>query len=181
VRRVVVARSLDHLERNADALKHRVLPGEPWLDVRVFTSAEEGTGATPPAPPGRALLSVHVHGTTADLEGGWSDGARATLEERVWQGLDRALPGLRPRTVAHRLLVPPDLEERFGLVGGHLEQGELALDQLWLQRPSLALSRYATELPGLFLGGGSQHPGGPFLGGAGSLAARRLLAAPPRR
>ena len=53
--------------------------------------------------------------------------------------------------------------------------GELALDQLWLQRPALALSRYATPIPGLYLGGAANHPGGPFLGGAGVLAARRAL------
>ena len=59
--------------------------------------------------------------------------------------------------------------------GGHLYLGELALDQLWLQRPSLALSRYGTPIAGLFLAGGGSHPGGPYAGGAGVLGARRAL------
>jgi len=79
--------------------------------------------------------------------------------------------------LAQELLTPPDIEQRYGTSGGHLFDGELALDQLWLQRPSLGLCRYATPIPGLYLGGSGSHPGGPFRGGAGVLSARALLAA----
>ena len=68
-----------------------------------------------------------------------------------------------------------------GPIWSHLPQAirtldDVILDQLWIQRPSLALARYATPIPGLTLCGAASHPGGPFLGGAGSLAARCVLA-----
>lgn len=169
VERVLVVRSLEHLERCADALKHGVLPAEPWLEVRVLAGP-------PHAPAGHAVLAVHVHGTCRELRSGWDEGARAELTERAWKGLERAVPGLRARALGTQLLTPPDLEGRFALAGGQLFGGDLALDQLWVQRPSLALSRHASGLHGLTLGGASQHPGGAFLCGAGVLAARALLA-----
>lgn len=174
VERVLLVRSLEQLERSADALKYGALPEEPWLEL----SLEAGTG-TPggPAPEGHAVLTAHVHGTCHGLRGGWTPEARQRLTGLSWKAIEGALPGLRARSRAHRLITPDELEQRYGLPGGHLWGGELALDQLWVQRPSLALSRYAAGVPGLFLGGASQHPGGPFHGAAGSLAARALLQA----
>ena len=86
-----------------------------------------------------------------------------------------------PLAGQEQLLMPDagelaDIAERYGTPGGHVYDGELALDQLWLQRPSLALGRYATPITGLFLGGSGSHPGGPFRGGAGILAAKAVLA-----
>jgi len=84
-------------------------------------------------------------------------------------------PGVSASVLGQELLTPPDIEQRYGTPGGHVFDGEIALDQLWLQRPSLGLGRYRTPIPGLFLGGSGSHPGGPFRGGAGALAARALL------
>jgi phytoene dehydrogenase-like protein len=81
------------------------------------------------------------------------------------------------RIIGESLLMPDDLEREFAMPGGHLYHGELALDQLWLQRPSIALSRYETPIAGLFLAGAGSHPGGPYFCGAGVLGARRALLA----
>lgn len=164
--RLVTADAPEVLERAADALKYGELPQSPWLDVRDWGRADPACGNT---------LAVHVHGVPYALAGGWTDAARADLRERVLVALERALPEVRETLVADRLLTPADLERDFGLRGGQLHGGEEALDQLWLQRPALALGRYATPLAGLYLGGSSNHPGGAHLGGAGVLAARRAL------
>jgi phytoene dehydrogenase-like protein len=168
--RVVTARTLETLERAADALKYGALPEAPWLDARVWSASDPDT-----APAGAATLSLHVHGVPCTPEGGWTAELRNALRESVLGELERVAPGSRDLVVADELLVPSDLEERFGATGGHLYHGEQALDQLWLQRPSIALSRYATPIPGLYLAGAGSHPGGPFAGGAGSLGARAAL------
>ena len=159
------------LERAADALKYGEPPLEPWLDVRVWR-AQSGC-----APQGAATLAVHVHGVPRHARFDWDSNAgsdaREALTRRVLERLGVLFPGLA--AVASELLAPIDLEARFGAPGGHLYGGELALDQLWLQRPSLALGRYATPVPGLYLCGASSHPGGPFHGGAGLLGARAAL------
>ena len=169
--RFVIARDLVQLERTADALKYGELPDDPWLDVRVWSAGDPSC-----APPGGASVSILVHGVSHTLREGWNDAASDALQTRVFDALEAACPGARSGLVATRLLRPVDIEERYALPGGHLEQGELALDQLWIQRPSYTVAHYATPLPGLYLGGASSHPGGPFAAGAGALAAGRLLA-----
>ena len=127
------------------------------------------------APAGAATLSVLVHGVPRELAGGWTDGAADELRESILATLEEAAPGLREALLGHQLLTPAALETDLGLDGGHLLGGELSLDQLWLQRPSLALSRHGTPLPGLYLGGAATHPGGPHACGAGALAAQAVL------
>jgi len=166
--RAIGAGSLVELERAADHLKYGSLPEAPWLDVRAWTDPDC-------APPGGATLSVLMHGVPHALADGWTDDARENLADAALAALERLVPGAGASVVARELLTPADLEARFGLAGGHLARGELALDQLWLQRPALALARYTTPIEGLTLCGAASHPGGPFLGGAGALAARALL------
>lgn len=166
--RFLTARSLVQLERAADALKYRALPEEPCLDVRIWRGEGE-------APAGGATLVVHVHGVSHGGPDGWDEGSRSLLRDRIVRTLEQSCPGMRDSIVDELLLTPCDLERRFNLPGGHLHYGEQALDQLWLQRPSIALSRYATPITGLFLASAGSHPGGPYLGGAGVLGARRAL------
>ncbi|NOT29940.1 MAG: NAD(P)/FAD-dependent oxidoreductase, partial [Planctomycetes bacterium] len=130
------------------------------------------------APQGKAVAIVLCHTVSHDLagEGGWNDDTRARLERSLLAAFEEMAPGVGASVLAKQLLTPPDIEQRYCTPGGHLFDGELALDQLWLQRPSLTLGRYATPIGGLFLGGSGSHPGGPFRGGAGILAARALLA-----
>jgi len=169
-RRLITAGSPLELERAADALKYGELPEQPWLDVRRWSGE-------PHAPAGAASWCVHVHGVPRQLDGDWTAEARSTLRERVLTRIEECvLPEVRQQLVGDELLTPADLEARFGLPGGHLYGGELALDQLWAQRPCLALGRYRTPVAGLYLGGASSHPGGPFACGAGVLAARAALA-----
>jgi len=73
------------------------------------------------------------------------------------------------------VLTPRDLEETFGLTGGHIFHGELALDQLFTMRPLLEWARYRTPLRGLYLCGSGTHPGNGLTGLSGANAAREIL------
>jgi phytoene dehydrogenase-like protein len=165
--RVLVVSSLDQLERTSDGLKYDRLPTDPWLDVRVWNESS--------APDGKATVSIHVGGIPP--RAAWTDAERKAIQELVLERLEQIAPGVGATIEAQELLLPCDIAERFGTTGGHLFHGELALDQLWVQRPSMALSRYATPIAGLYLCGSGSHPGGPYACGAGVLGARAILAA----
>ena len=53
--------------------------------------------------------------------------------------------------------------------------GELALDQLFTNRPDPSCGRYSTPLANLFLAGSGTHPGGHLGGTSGYNAAQRVL------
>jgi phytoene dehydrogenase-like protein len=158
------------LERAFDDAKHGRLPKSPPLDVRVPTVRDPSL-----APAGHHVLSVHIFGVPYQLRGqaDWTSADREVLAEAALRELGRLDPGLPGSVVGSELLVPPELEARYGVTGGHLMHGEHALDQLWVGRPGRTTSRHATSIQGLFLGSGGTHPMGGASGAPGALAARR--------
>jgi phytoene dehydrogenase-like protein len=93
----------------------------------------------------------------------------------VLKTLSRYAPNLPSRILHRQVLSPKDIESRFGLTGGHLLQGELALDQFFSTRPLLNWSRYRTPVAGLYLCGSGTHPGWAHTGACGANAAREVL------
>ena len=66
---------------------------------------------------------------------------------------------------------PPDVEEKVGLTGGHIFQGEILPEQMWDQRFSAR-----TGIDGVYLCGAATHPGGSVMGVNGRNAAMAVLA-----
>jgi phytoene dehydrogenase-like protein len=168
--RAVVADHVDDIERAFDAAKYRRGSERPHLDVSV-----PSVGDASLAPDGKDVVSILAHFAPYDLEAGWSQAARTDFGAAVIETLERVAPGVKDRIVACEVLVPPDIERRYGLTGGHVRHGEHALDQLLFMRPTPALARYATPIRGLYLGGSGSHPGGGVTGQPGTLAARAIL------
>jgi phytoene dehydrogenase-like protein len=76
----------------------------------------------------------------------------------------------------HRgVLTPRDIEERFGLIGGNIMQGELSPDQLFSFRPIPGHGDYRTPVAGMYLCGSGTHPGGGVMGVPGRNAASVIL------
>jgi len=67
-------------------------------------------------------------------------------------------PNFRASVIARRILSPADLEREFGLVGGDIFHGKLALNQLFSARPVLGHGNYRMPLAGLYLCGSGAHP-----------------------
>ena len=84
-------------------------------------------------------------------------------------------PKIEDAIVGRQILTPLDMEQQFGLTGGHLFHGELALDQLFTMRPVLDAARYRAPVRGLYLCGSSTHPGTGLTGACGANAAREIL------
>jgi phytoene dehydrogenase-like protein len=91
------------------------------------------------------------------------------------QTIEHHAPGFAASILGRQIITPLDLERTYGLTGGHIFHGELALDQFFITRPILGWARYATSIPGLYLCGSGTHPGTGLDGRSGALAARTIV------
>jgi phytoene dehydrogenase-like protein len=69
-----------------------------------------------------------------------------------------------------QVLGPPDIEEKVGLTGGHIFQGECLPQYMWSKRLAAR-----TPMPGVYLCGACTHPGGSVIGINGRNAAMAVL------
>jgi phytoene dehydrogenase-like protein len=72
---------------------------------------------------------------------------------------------------AYEVLGPPDIEERIGLTGGNIFQGEVTPDQMWEHRLTPR-----TPIAGFYFCGAATHPGGSVIALNGRNAAMAVLA-----
>ena len=168
--RVLIGPGIDYLERAFDASKYGELSAAPYLDV-AFPSTNDPSMA----PAGHHVMSVHVQYAPFHMRAGsWGD-SRDALGDLVLRTLEEHAPGLTALVEHRQVITPLDLERTWGLTGGHIHHGELALDQLFTMRPTLGWADYTTPIEGLYLCGSGTHPGVGLTGGSGQNAARRLL------
>ncbi len=168
--RIVIAPSSDAVENAFNPVKYGEVPTQPVMEIVLPSAHEAGF-----APVGQHVLSAIVqfapHAPKAGL-----NAARAQMLENTLALLEHHAPGLRASILHAELLMPQDIEARFGLIGGNWHHGELAVEQMLFNRPLHGAERYATPLPGLWLAGAGAHPGGGINGTAGWNAAECILA-----
>ena len=169
IARARTGRDMNELERAFDAIKYRRFSERPILDI--FVPSVESPDI---APAGHAVVSMLVHYAPRDLDGGWNDEQRRQLGDAAVAALQAHAPGVKETIVSGQVLTPEDIEQRYGIAGGHIFHGECALDQI-LVRPTPECSGHATPVPGFYLCGGGTHPGGGLTCAPGALAAARIL------
>ena len=167
--RLLVAPSLNYLERAFNHAKYGEYSAAPALEITVPTINDPGL-----APTGRHVLSAVVQYAPYALGAGW-DAGRDTFLDLVIDTMERYAPGLRRCVRAAQVLAPPDIEREFRITGGHWHHAELALDQFFLVRPVPGAAQYRSPVEGLYLCGAGSHPGGGVMGLAGRNAARQVL------
>lgn len=139
---------------------------EPMLECFMQTPTDAAL-----APEGKHILSIFAQYYPYDHADGWTDRVRDRIAEDIVALLARYAPNL-PRAIESRqVMAAPDLEARFGLIGGNIFHGELLPGQIYE-------GRFATRtpVPGLYLGGSGAHPGGCVSGFPGKRAAFAALA-----
>ncbi len=167
--RLLIAPSLDYLERAFNHSKYREYSMQPALEITVPTVNDAGL-----APPGRHVLSALVQYAPYDLAGGWET-ARQSFLQVLLNVLEQHAPGIGGMVRAAELLTPVDIEREFRISGGHWHHAELALDQFFILRPVPGATQYGAPVDGLYLCGAGCHPGGGVMGTAGRNAARQIL------
>ncbi len=89
-------------------------------------------------------MSIYMQYAPYKLKGDWEEQRRA-LGQTVVQTLAQYAPNLPERILTHQIITPRDLEEVYGMTGGQIFHGDLALDQFFTMRPLLDWARYRTQ------------------------------------
>lgn len=168
---IVIAPSLDYMDRAWLDARRDGWSREPIVEMLIPSVVDDTL-----APPGRHVASLFCQQFAWELPDGRSwDDAREAAADHVIATVERHAPGFADSVIGRRVLTPLDLEREFGLIGGDIMHGHLALDQLWAARPVLGHGDYRMPLPGLYLCGAGAHPGGGVSGMPGYNAAREIL------
>jgi len=178
--RIVIAPSIDDMERAFDATKYGRFSDRPILEATIPSLTDPSL--VDGAKPGAHVMSVIAQYAPYALADGDGSGAAAWASSKdafgdaVVDVLNSVAPGIR-KLISHRqVLTPVDLEQQYGLTGGHPLHAEAGLDQFFVWRPLLGHARYRLALERLYLCGSGAHPGGGITGGPGQNAAREILA-----
>jgi phytoene dehydrogenase-like protein len=142
--------------------------GEPRIAYAelYFQTAYDGSVA----PPGRHVMSAFAQYAPFELsEGDW-DSRRGEVGEMVLGLIASYAPDVGDCIEELEVLGPPDVEERIGLSGGQIFQGEVLPDQMWDRRFD-----HRTPVEGFYLCGAATHPAGSVIALNGRNAALAVL------
>jgi phytoene dehydrogenase-like protein len=168
--RIHIGPGIDYLERAFDDSKYGEFSRAPYLDISIPSILD-----TSLAPAGKQVMSIYMQFAPYRLrQGDWLQ-HRDALADTIIKTLAAYAPDLPGKILARHILTPKDLEETYGLTGGHPFHGELALDQIFAVRPLLGWARYRTPVKGLYLCGSGTHPGNGLNGASGANAVREIL------
>ena len=130
------------------------------------------TGYDPtPAPEGKHLMSVFGQYGPYALDGTTWDAAREGVARQFIDLIATFAPDIESCLEHYEVLGGPDIEERVGLTGGHIFQGETMPDQMWDKRLAAR-----TPIPGFYFCGAATHPAGSVIALNGRNAAMAVLA-----
>jgi len=168
--RIHIGPEIDYLERAFDESKYGEFSKQPYLEIAIPSLGDPSL-----APSGQHVMSVYMQYAPFKLKNSDWESQRKKLGQAVVKTLAQYAPGLPQLILTHQIITPQDLEDTYGLTGGHIFHGELALDQFFTMRPLLDWGRYKTPIANLYLCGSGTHPGVGLTGGSGANAAREIL------
>ena len=169
---IILGPSLSYMDRAYDDARTLGWSREPVIEMVIPSTVDDTL-----APPGGHVASLFCQYVAPALPGGrsWND-HRETVADLMIETVDRYAPGFKASVVGRQALSPLDLEQVFGLTGGDIFHGAMALDQLFWARPALGYADYRGPLKGLYHCGSGAHPGGGVTGAPGHNAARAIIA-----
>jgi phytoene dehydrogenase-like protein len=170
--RIQIGPEIDYLERAFDESKYGNFSRNPYIEITIPSLSDPSL-----APAGQHVMSIYMQYAPYALKNGNWDSQRIALGETVVKTIAQYAPNLPQTILSHQIITPKDLEETYGLTGGHIFHGELALDQFFTMRPLLDWARYRTPIENLYLCGSGTHPGTGLTGGSGANAAREIAKA----
>ncbi|HET9245020.1 MAG TPA: NAD(P)/FAD-dependent oxidoreductase [Xanthobacteraceae bacterium] len=169
---IILGPSLGYMDRAYGDARTLGCSREPVIEMVIPSTLDDTL-----APPGAHVASLFCQYVAPQLPDGrsWND-HRETVADLMIEIVDRYAPGFKASVVGRQALSPFDLEQVFGLTGGDIFHGAMALDQLFWARPALGYADYRGPLKGLYHCGSGAHPGGGVTGAPGHNAARAIIA-----
>ena len=174
---IILAPSLGYMDRAYCDARTLGWSREPIIEMVIPSTLDDTL-----APAGGHVASLFCQYVAPQLPAGraWND-YRETVADLIIETVDRYAPGFKASVVGRQALSPFDLEQVFGLTGGDIFHGAMALDQLFWARPAVGYADYRGPLKGLYHCGSGAHPGGGVTGAPGHNAARAIIADRRRR
>ena len=169
---IIMAPSLAYMEKAFTDARTFGWSKEPIVEMLIPSTLDDSL-----SPPGQHVASLFCQHVAPVLPDGRSwDDHREEVADLMIDTVDRFAPGFKASVLGRQALSPLDLERTFGLVGGDIMHGAMALDQMFSARPVLGHGDYRTPVAGLYQCGAGTHPGGGVTGAPGHNAAREILA-----
>jgi len=152
------------------AAKRGELPDHLWCEL-YFQSVHDASVA----PHGTQTMSVFAQYVPYKFAHGSWDERREEVRKLAMKSLARFCSnigdgGVESAVIDAQVLGPPDIEQKVGLTGGHIFQGECLPQYMWDKRLSAR-----TPMAGMYMCGACTHPGGSVIGINGRNAAMAIL------
>ena len=168
---ITLAESTEELEDAFYSARNGHMAKRPYLWITTPSAFDPTI-----APPGQHVINVMGGHVPYKLKGReWDEAAKQELVRIVLDQICRYAPGFDKHVTHVQVLTPPDIETMFALPGGHVQHGEMTIDQIFFRRPIAHYADYRTPVKSLYLCGASAHPGGGVTGVPGHNAAREIL------
>jgi phytoene dehydrogenase-like protein len=168
--RIHIGPDIDYLERAFDAAKYGDYSPQPYMDITIPSLTDNSL-----APPGAHVMSIYIQYAPYHLKSGDWNARREEFGDQIIKTLSAYAPDLSELILARQVITPLDLEETYGLTGGHPLHGEPSLDQFFAFRPLIGWAQYRSPIKGLYLCGAGTHPGGGVTGAPGANASREIV------
>lgn len=162
--------SVEYVERAWDDAKYGRPSRNPLIEMTIPTIYDPSL-----APPGHHIMGIFLQYAPYTLKDTTWEQERGPYTERILDVIEEYCPNIRDIVVEKQTLSPWDLEQRFGIAGGNIFHGEMAVDQMFVMRPLAGWAKYRTPVRGLYLCGSGAHPGGGVMGAPGHNCAREIL------
>jgi phytoene dehydrogenase-like protein len=158
---------LTHAEWKAGfaASKKGELPEYLWCEI-YFQSVHDPSVV----PTGQHTMSVFAQYVPHTFATGSWDDHREKVRRLAFDSIGRFCSNLPDAVLEAQVMGPPDIEQKVGLTGGHIFQGECLPSNMWSRRFAAR-----TSMPGVYLCGACTHPGGSVIAMNGRNAAMAVL------
>jgi phytoene dehydrogenase-like protein len=168
---IIIAPTLKYMEQAYFEARSTGWSAKPIVEVVIPSTLDDSL-----APPGQHVASLFCQHVAPQLPNGESwDAHRETVADLMIDTVNAYAPNFKAAVLGRQIKSPLDLERTFGLVGGDIFHGALALDQMFSARPMLGYGNYRGPLHGLYMCGAGTHPGGGVTGAPGHNAAREII------
>ncbi len=147
------------------ASKRGELPESLWCEL-YFQSVHDRSVV----PQGKHTMSVFAQYVPYRFAEGTWDTRRNEVRDLAMRSIGRFCSNLPGAIVDAQVLGPPDIEQKVGLTGGHIFQGECLPPYMWGNR-----LEPRTPMQRVYLCGACTHPGGSVIGINGRNAAMAAL------
>ena len=167
---IVIAPSLDYIERAYDNAKYGRISKNPVLDITIPSISDDSI-----APAGKHVMEITFRYAPYALQDSDWDKQKEALGQLAVNTLAAYAPDINDLILHQHVITPLDYERDYGLPEGSIFHGQMGLDQLLFMRPIAGYAQYQSPIENLYLCGAGTHPGGGLTGAPGYTAAREVI------